>query len=141
MGFSGIKTVASPREAQSLCETNRADICLVVLPRSVPDEVPQWTADVAAPGLSTGVPSLLVADVVTPHVVKAARSSGYFGTLAAGLPPQMLYRSVRALLQRRRRHVGAAAMTDGTADEAPAALGAAHAMSDDAWYGGKVKLQ
>ena len=140
MGLSTVTVVASPQEAQLLCEASRADICVVVLQRPVPDEVAPWSANAEAPGRSAGVPSLLVADVVTPQVAKAARNSGYFGTMAVGLPPQMLYRSVRALLQRRRRHIGATAMVESEPQD-PVAVGVARALSSDAWYGGKVKLQ
>jgi hypothetical protein len=137
MGLSGVRVVASPQEAQSLCESNRADGCLVMLPRAIPDEIQRWSEESDAPGRAAGVPSLLIADVLTPHVLRSARNSGYFATIRTGIPPQMLYRSLRALLQRRRR-----SNPEAAAESRPgsAAVGAVSARSSDIWTG-KVKLQ
>jgi hypothetical protein len=138
MGLSGVRIVPRLEEAQRLCESNRVDGCLVVLPRAVPDELPPWNANTDAPGRSVGVPSLLVADVITPYVAKAARNSGYFTAIETRLPPRLLYRCIRALLQRGRRQAGTAATLFG-AEAAPVEAVPAHAP--DAWTGGKVKLQ
>ena len=108
-----------------------------MLPRPIPDEVPRWSEESDAPGRAAGVPSLLIADVLTPHVLRSARNSGYFATIQTGVPPQMLYRSLRALLQRRRR-----SNPEGTSEARPrsAAVGAVNALSSEAWSG-KLKLQ
>ena len=136
MGLSGVRVVASPQEAQSLCESSRADGCLVMLPRAIPDEIQRWSEESDAPGRAAGVPSLLIADVLTPHVLRSARNSGYFATIRTGVPPQMLYRSLRALLQRRRSNPEAAAKSR----PGSAAVGAVSARSSEIWSG-KVKLQ
>src|SRR5262249_34758294 len=114
------------------------DMCLVVLRRPIPDEVPDWTAETVAPGRKAGVPTLLMADVVTPHILRVARRSGYIATIESRLPARLLYRSLRALLQRHRRHTDAGASIEGDAAASAAALQAPDA---DDWFGGKVKLQ
>ena len=137
MGLSDVQTVASPQEAQSLCESYRADGCLVMLPPAIPDEVPRWSEESDAPGRAAGVPSLLIADVLTPHLLRSARNSGYFATIRTGVPPRMLYRSLRALLQRRRQS-NPGAQSEGRPGSA--AVGAANVRSSEAWSG-KLKLQ
>jgi DNA-binding NtrC family response regulator len=140
MGLAGVRIVDSPQEAQVLCQTNRADGCLVMLPREVPDEIPTCSAESEAPGRAAGVPSLLVADVVTPHVARSARNSGYFATIPTGIPPRMLYRTLRALLQRRQRSASKAT-SENRGRAASAALDAVSALSSQGWAGGKFKLQ
>jgi DNA-binding NtrC family response regulator len=138
MGVAGVTVVPNPDEARLLCDAERADMCLVVLQRPVPDEVPGWTAETEAPGHKSGVPSLLMADVVTPHILKGARQSGYIATVETQLPARLLYRSLRALLQSHRRHGDADARIAGDAAASAAALQAPDA---DGWFGGKLKLQ
>jgi len=140
MGLSDVRIVPCLDDARLLCESNRVDGCLVVLPRAVPDELPPWTVETDAPGRSVGVPSLLVADVVTPYLAKAARNSGYFAAIEASLPPRLLYRCIRALLQRGRRQVGTVATLPAAVKE-PTPVGAVPALPPDAWNGGKIKLQ
>ena len=57
MGLASVRLVANPDQARQLCTTKNADACLVVLPRPVPDELPQWTAETGAPGREAGIPS------------------------------------------------------------------------------------
>jgi len=140
MGLAGVRIVASHQEAQLLCETNRADGCLVMLPRAVPDEIPTCSAESEAPGRAAGVPSLLIADVVTPHVVRSARNSGYFAAIPTGIPPRMLYRTLCALLQRRRRSASKTP-SESRARAASAALDAVSTQSSEGRTGGKLKLQ
>ena len=103
MGLSNVRSVPALDDARRLCESDHIDGCLVILPRAVPDEVPRWSVKADAPGRNVGVPSLLVADVVTPYLARSARKSGYSLAIGATLPPRLLYRHVRALLQRGRR--------------------------------------
>src|SRR5262249_51155745 len=83
MGLGGVRLVANPDQARQLCTAKSADACLVVLPRPVPDEAPQWTAETGAPGREAGIPSLLLAQVVTPYVSKSARRAGYVASVPA----------------------------------------------------------
>jgi hypothetical protein len=102
MGVANIFHVGCMEDAQARCTAGGADACIVVLPRTVPDERPAWTAATEAPGRGR-VPALLIAEVVTPYVRQAARQAGYDAAIPLGLPPRMLYRCVGALLQASRR--------------------------------------
>src|SRR5262249_61772414 len=117
--------------------TKNADACLVVLPRPVPDEVPPWTAETGAPGREAGIPSLLLAQVVTPYVNKSARRAGYVASVPADVSSRLLYRWMGALLQKQRR-------AHDNAHERPRArvplADPTHSHSHEAW-GGKFKLQ
>jgi len=127
MGVAGVRLVSSSDVAQQLCAAGSADACLVVLPRPVPDELPQWTAETEAPGCGAGVPSLLLADMVTPHVTKSARSAGYLAAISAHLPQRLLYRWIGALLQKRQQTRPA----ERSRQDVPR-VEAAHALVDEA---------
>ena len=103
MGLSSVRVVTGHAEAQQVCEGAGTDACLVVLPPEIPDEAPQLTADIAAPGGRAGVPSLLFANVVTPYLTKSARRSGYVAAVPLGIPSRLLYRRLGGLLQKARR--------------------------------------
>jgi hypothetical protein len=137
MGLASVCLVANPDQARQLCTTKNADACLVVLPRSVPDEAPQWTAETGAPGREAGIPSLLLAQVVTPYVSKSARRAGFVASVPADVSSRLLYRWMGALLQKQRR------ADDSANERARPRVPLADAMqshSDEAW-GGKFKLQ
>lgn len=136
MGLAGVRLVASPDQARQLCTAKGADACLVVLPRSVPDEAPQWTAETGAPGREAGIPSLLLAQVVTPYVSKSARRAGYVASVPADVSSRLLYRWMGALLQKQRR--ARDSVGDRSRPQVPLA-DAMQAHSDEAW--GKLKLQ
>ena len=127
MGVAGVRLVSSPDVAQQLCAAGSADACLVVLPRPVPDELPQWTAETKAPGCEAGVPSLLLADMVTPYVTKSARNAGYLAAISAQLPQRLLYRWIGALLQKRQQ----ARPAERNRRDVPR-VEAAHALVDEA---------
>jgi hypothetical protein len=133
MGFAEVRRVASEQAAREFCNAQHADACLVLLSRAVPDELPRWTVEAAAPGV--GIPSLLVADVVTPYVVKRARSSGYVAAVAAASSPRLLYRHICALVQKARR-----AEDSHRAASAPASRAAFDAALLDGDFD-KLKLQ
>ena len=137
MGLAGVSLVASPDQARKLCTAKGADACLVLLPRPVPDEVPQWTAETGAPGREAGIPSLLLAQVVTPYVSKSARRAGYVASVPADVSARLLYRWMGALLQKQRR-----ARESQSEDARPTVplADALHAHSHEAW-GSKLKLQ
>jgi hypothetical protein len=140
MRLAEVCLVETPDEARRLCAANGADACLALLPRAVPDEVPRWTAEADAPGRDAAVPSLLLAEAVTPYVAKSARNAGYVAAIPDDVPSRMLYRWIGALLQKQaQQHARTAATERGGAVEprsdAMAAL--AHQMS----VGGKPKLQ
>jgi hypothetical protein len=103
MGLAGVRTVDGFAEARTICEAGEADACLVVLPPAIPDETPCLTADTQAPGHGTRAPSLLLADVITPSLTKAARRAGYAAVAVVGMAPRMLYRRISGLLQDARR--------------------------------------
>ena len=127
MGVAGVRLVSSSDVAQQLCAAGSADACLVVLPRPVPDELPQWTAETEAPGCEAGVPSLLLADMVTPYVTKSARNAGYLAAISAQLPQRLLYRWIGALLQKRQQTRPA----ERSRQDVPR-VEAAHALVDEA---------
>lgn len=101
-----LSLVTALDKARILCEAGVVDGCLVVLPAAAPDACPELLAEGEAPGVWAGVPSLLFADVITPHVAKSARRLGYVVALPIKLAPRLLYRRIGALLQRSSRHAG-----------------------------------
>jgi hypothetical protein len=136
MGLASVRLVANPDQARQLCATRNADACLVVLPRPVPDEAPPWTAETGAPGCEAGIPSLLLAQVVTPYVTKAARRAGYVASVPADVSSRLLYRWMGALLQKQRTRDS---VNERARPKVPVA-DAMHAHDHEAW-GGKFKLQ
>jgi hypothetical protein len=110
----------------------------VVLPHAVPDEVPQWTAETGAPGREAGIPSLLLAQVVTPYVSRSAKRAGYVASVPADVSSRLLYRWMGALLQKQRRARDNMSERGGR-PKVPLA-DAMNALNHEAW-GGKFKLQ
>jgi hypothetical protein len=103
MQMAKITAVTDVEEARRLCQSGAADACLVAIDGPVPDGVPAAESD--APGRFCGIPTLMVANMVTPHVRCVARRCGYVAVLAASIPSRMLYRRISAALQgRRARH-------------------------------------
>lgn len=100
MDVAKVTAVNGLEEARLLCQSGVADACLVVLGAEIPDGVP--VAECDAPGRSCGVPALMVAMVVTPHLRRTARRCGYLAAVSATIPPRMLYRRLGAALQLRR---------------------------------------
>ena len=98
-----VNRVDSIEEARRLCEAGAVDACLLVVRNSAPDHL--WLSQVesSAPGRDSGVPSLLVADVVDPYVMDVARRSGYAGAVPITNTARLLYRSIGAMLQQARR--------------------------------------
>ena len=137
MGLEGIRLVANPDQARQFCFAKRADACLVLLPDAVPDEVPEWTAETGAPGREAGIPSLLLASVVTPYVSRSARRAGYVASVPADISARLLYRWMGALLQKQRQ------VRDNRSERARPKVPLADAMNalnHEAWSG-KFKLQ
>lgn len=103
MALSQVGSVASLAEAGQACATGTADACVVVLRNAVFSEVAVDLDEPDAPGRGSGVPSLLLADVVTPYIRRSARRAGYATVLPLGAPTALLHRGIRGLLQRARR--------------------------------------
>jgi two-component system, OmpR family, response regulator len=142
MGLSSVRVVAGHAEAQRVCDGAGTDACLVVLPPEIPDEAPQLTAEIAAPGGRTGVPSLLFADVVTPYLTKSARRSGYVAAVPLGIPSRLLYRRLGSLLQKARRSaVRSAAGQQAIRSRLRRRMGEASAVGAATLALGKPKLQ
>jgi CheY-like chemotaxis protein len=99
MEVAEVTAVAALEEARQLCQSGRADACLVAIGDPVPDCAP--TPEGEAPGRAYGIPALMVAPVVTPYVRRAARRFGYLAAVSAATPPRMLYRRLGAALQHR----------------------------------------
>jgi len=137
MGLASVRLVASPDQAQQLCTAKGADACVVVLPRPVPDEALPWTPETRAPGREAGIPSLLLAQVVTPYVARSARRAGYVASVPADVSSRLLYRWMGALLQKQRRAQDSS--NERSRPRVPLA-DAMQAHSHEAW-GGKFKLQ
>jgi hypothetical protein len=100
MNVAEVKAVTELEEARRLCQSGQADACLVAVDAPVPDCVPPPESD--APGRSCGVPTLMVAPVVTPHLWRTARRCGYLAAVSATIPSRLLYRRLGAALQHRR---------------------------------------
>lgn len=100
MEVAKVTAVTGLEEARRLCRSGAADACLVAIGSPVPDGVP--AAEIDAPGRFCGIPTLLVAPVVTPHLRRTARRCGYLAAISATIPPRMLYRRIRSTLQSRR---------------------------------------
>jgi hypothetical protein len=98
-----VNRVESIEEARRLCAAGAADACLLVVRNSAPDDLWLSRVESSAPGRDSGVPSLLVADVVDPYVMDVARRSGYAGAVPITKTAQLLYRSIGAMLQQARR--------------------------------------
>lgn len=99
MEVAQVTSVADLEEARLVCQSGKADACLVAVDAPVPDAVPAKESD--APGRWCGVPAFLIAPVVTPHLRQAARRGGYLAAISATIPPRMLYRRLGAALQGR----------------------------------------
>jgi hypothetical protein len=129
-------------EARSLCDTGAVDACLVILPAAEPDACPGLVAeaDADAPGVCAGVPSLLFADFVTPHVARFARRQGYAAALPVRLAPRLVYRRIAAVLQRSGRHAPIGPEPSGSTERA-AHVGTAEALGFATLDAGKFKLQ
>ncbi len=117
----------------------RVDACLVVLPRAVPDDKPDWDARTDAPGRGR-IPSLLFAEAATPYVRRAAADAGYHAVIPFAVSSRMLYRCIGALLQAGRRQGGAGA-TKRTLCARPGGSVTPTLSSRETLGPGKLKLQ
>lgn len=106
IGIADVCCVSEMIAAQRLCNAGAIDACLVVLPRTVPDDKPGWDAGTDAPGRGL-VPSLLFAEAATPYVRRCAADAGYHAVVPITVSFRMLYRCIGALLQSRRPQGGA----------------------------------
>ena len=102
IGMVDLCCVSEMATAQSLCDAGAVDACLVVLPRAVPDDRPEWDARTEAPGRGR-IPSLLFAEAATPYVRRAAANAGYHAVIPLAVSSRILYRRIGALLQAGRR--------------------------------------
>lgn len=101
-----VKVVGSTDEAVAICTAGGADACVVTI-RNFLVEAPQSRTDETRP---PAVPSVLLADVVTPAVRRNARRSGYSAAASMTLPPRLLYRLIGGAMQKaRQRRFGQAA--------------------------------
>ena len=143
MGVATVLGVPGLEQARRLCHSGRVDACLVVLPRPVPDELPPLRLETGAPGRGTNIPSLLLADAITPYLLKTAGRAGYLAAIPAAIAPRRLYRCLGGLLQQSRRLAcrsgGSAAELEELAD--PASAGAPRTLAFVSTDPGKLKLQ
>jgi hypothetical protein len=100
MEVAQVTAVGGLDAARWLCQAGDTDACVVAFSDSVLDAAPAAEND--APGRDSGVPSLMLADVVTPYLRRVARRSGYYAAVPAAITPRLLYRRIGAALQRRR---------------------------------------
>jgi hypothetical protein len=100
MQVSRVTSVTGIEAARGMCRAGDTDACVVAFSDLVLDAAP--AAETDAPGRDSGVPSLMLADVVTPYLRRIARRSGYYAAVPAAIAPQLLYRRIGAALQRRR---------------------------------------
>lgn len=100
MQLGEVTTVAGLEEARRLCRAGGVDACIVAVDDAVPDARPTLQGD--APGCGCDVPTLMVVAVASPGLRKLARRAGYAAAIPAAIASRMLYRRIRAALQRRR---------------------------------------
>ena len=100
MQMSRVIQVAHLDEARRMCRAGETDACVVAFNDRVLDAAPLAAGD--APGRDCGVPSLMLAEVVTPYLRRLARRSGYCAAVPDTIGPRMLYRRIGGALQRRR---------------------------------------
>lgn len=100
MEVAQVTTVTGLDEARRMCQVGDIDACLVAFNDLVLDAAPAAESD--APGRDSGVPSLMIADKVTPFLRRMARRTGYYAAVPAAIAPRLLYRRIGAALQRRR---------------------------------------
>jgi hypothetical protein len=94
-----VRRVATIIEAQALCQAGEGDACLVAIRNFQIEDVPARTVEEPAPSSS----AILLADVVTPDVVRAARRSGYVSVAALTVAPRLICRLICGALQKARR--------------------------------------
>lgn len=104
MMIGQVTAVAGLDEVRRVCRAGGVDACLVVIGDAVPDAIAEPHG--VAPGHSCGIPTLVFAPVVTPHLRRTARRCGYLAALPARIPPRMLYRRISAAVQGRRSDPG-----------------------------------
>ena len=100
MDLGELTMVATADEARGLCRRGGVDACILVL-----DDIAQDAsacAESEAPGRGCSVPSLLIAGIATPDLRRRAREAGYTALIPAAIAPRILYRRIRAALQRKR---------------------------------------
>ncbi|MGB6349281.1 MAG: hypothetical protein WBG10_04565 [Pseudolabrys sp.] len=100
MDVAQVTAVTDLEEARRLCRVGNADACLVAINLALPDDTLATEGD--APGRFRGIPALIVAPVVTPHLRRMARRCGYRAAVSATIPSRLLYRRISAVLQGRR---------------------------------------
>lgn len=103
MELSRVATVTRLDDARRICRGGGADACLVMRHNAAIEDRPLTETEDEAPGEASGVPSLMLADVVTPHLRTAARRSGYRAIVPAAIPARLLYRRIAGALQYARR--------------------------------------
>jgi hypothetical protein len=95
MDVARVTAVNGLDHARRLCQSGAADVCLVALGGCAPDPVPAT----GAPGRGTDAPSLLLLNILTPHLRSLARRSGYRAVVPASITPRLFYRRIGAALQ------------------------------------------
>jgi DNA-binding NtrC family response regulator len=98
MDVARVTAVDNLEEARCLCRAGGASVCLVVL-NETRGEAAAAAGD--APGRDSGVPALMLVDVVTPHWCRLARRSGYLAVIPTKIDPRLFYRRLGGALQRR----------------------------------------
>lgn len=102
VNLSRVTVVPSLEQARTLCMAGSVDACVVIVRNFMVDTPQAHSIETAAPP----VPSVVLADVVTPDVRRAARQAGYAGVGAIQMQPRALYRLIGGALQKSRRQRG-----------------------------------
>jgi hypothetical protein len=139
MGIAEVFCVSEMIAARTLCDAGGIDACLVVLPRALPDDKPDWDAKTDAPGRGR-VPALLFAEAATPYVRRSAADAGYHAVIPIAVSSRMLYRCIGALLQAGRRQ-GRAARAGRRLRARSRGIGGLRVLSGETFGPGKLKLQ
>jgi hypothetical protein len=140
MGIADVCCVREMAAAQTLCDAGGIDACLVVLPRALPDDKPDWDARTDAPGKGR-IPSLLMVEAATPYIRRSAADAGYFAVSPCAVSARMLYRCIAALLQGGRQRADVSGATGRKPRPRMRRLGDVGALGGETAIWGKSKLQ
>jgi len=139
MGIAQVCWVREMAAAQMLCDAGSVDACLVVLPRALPDDKPDWDARTEAPGQGR-IPSLLMVEATTPYIRRSAADAGYHAVSPFAISARVLYRCIAALLQGRRQRADVTGEPGRRPRPRMRRLGGG-AFGGETAFSGKLKLQ
>jgi hypothetical protein len=140
MGIAEVCCVREMAAAQTLCDAGGVDACLVVLPRALPDDKPDWDASTQAPGRGR-IPSLLIVEAATPYIRRSAADAGYYAVSPWVVSARVLYRCIAALLQGGRQPADVIGEGERKPGSRMRGIASARVLGAEVLGFGKLKLQ